>query len=74
MSETGRYAVLFSDAALHDLQAELAERDDITHLYIATDSAEAYAEAVELIGQRRETSMLYRDYLRNFRINMPQSV
>lgn len=74
VSEHGRFAVLFSDAALRDLEAELARRDDITHLYVATDSAEAFAEAVEALGQGRRTSMLYRDYLRNFRINRPQSV
>lgn len=74
VSEHGRYAVLFSDAALRDLETELAGRDDITHLYVATDSEEAYAEAVEALGQGRRTSMLYRDYLRNFRINTPQSV
>lgn len=74
VSEHGRYAVLFSDAALRDLESELAGRDDITHLYVATDSAEAYAEAIEELGHGRRTSMLYRDYLRNFRINTPQSV
>jgi hypothetical protein len=66
--------VLFNDAVLHDLQEELVGRDDISHLYVITDSPDAYAEAVELLGRGRKTSMLYRDYLRNFRINTPQSV
>jgi adenine-specific DNA-methyltransferase len=74
VSESGRYAVLFNDAVLHDLQEELVGRDDISHLYVVTDSPDAYAEAVELLGRGRKTSMLYRDYLRNFRINTPQSV
>lgn len=74
VSEKGGYAVLFTDAAVHDLEEELVGCDDIGHLYVITDSPDAYAEAVELLGHGRKTSMLYRDYLRNFRINTPQSV
>ena len=74
ISEQGGYAVLFTDAALRDLEEDLAARDDITHLYVITDSPDAYAEAVEALGRGRTTSMLYRDYLRNFRINTPQFV
>lgn len=74
VSEGGGYAVLFIVAALHDLEQELAGRADITHLYVITDSPDAFAEVREALGQGRQTSMLYRDYLRNFRINTPQSV
>jgi adenine-specific DNA-methyltransferase len=74
VSERGGYAVLFAHVALRDLEEEIAGRHDITHLYVITDSPDAYAEAVEVLGQSRNTSMLYRDYLRNFRINTPQNV
>jgi adenine-specific DNA-methyltransferase len=76
LAPSGGYAVLFSVAALDDLETELAGRDDITHVYVVTDSPDAYAEAREVlaVGTGRETSMLYRDYLRNFRINTPRNV
>jgi adenine-specific DNA-methyltransferase len=68
------YAVLFDVAALRDLERELAGRDDVQHVFVITESPEAYSEVRELIGQGRETTMLYRDYLRNFRINTPRDV
>lgn len=74
ISTDGGYGVLFNVAALPDIEQELAARDDITHVFVITDSPDAYAEAREVIGQGRETSMLYRDYLRNFRINTPNNV
>ena len=75
VAPAGGYAVLFSVAALGDLSPKLdARRDDITHVYVITDSADAYVEARERIGGQREVSMLYRDYLRNFRINTPRNV
>lgn len=73
VSPGGRYAVLFNVAAVHDLEQELGTRGDITHLYVITDSPDAYAEVREVLSRGRHVSMLYRDYLRNFRINTPQS-
>jgi len=45
----------------------------VTHVFLVTDSQEAYAEMSEYLGLRWRTSMLYRDYLRNFRIE-PQEL
>lgn len=74
VSEDGGYAVLFDDAALHDLEQQLDGREDISHVYVITDSPDAYAEARATIGYGRETAMLYRDYLQSFRINAPRNV
>jgi adenine-specific DNA-methyltransferase len=74
VSPAGGYAVLFNIAALRDLEQDIDSRDDITHVYVIADSPDAYAEARELLGQGRKTSMLYRDYLRNFRINTPATI
>jgi len=74
IQDEGGYAVLFDVAALRDLELELGHRSNISHVYVITDSPDAYAEARALVGQGRETAMLYRDYLRNFRINTPRNV
>lgn len=67
------YAVLFRVTALSDLEMEIVGCDGIGHVYVVTDSPEAFAEAREVIGHGRETHMLYRDYLRNFGINTAHS-
>lgn len=69
----GCYAVLFDITALNEFEEALAARSDISHLFIITDSTEAYAEARDRIGHGRSTTMLYRDYLQNFRVNVPQN-
>jgi adenine-specific DNA-methyltransferase len=61
------YAVLFRDDAFRDFEEALAKHDDISHVFLATDSDEAYAEMRERIGVGHETAMLYRDFLRHFR-------
>ena len=47
---------------------------DITHVWIVTDSEDAFAEMRSALPSRLATSMLYRDYLRNFRINTRQNL
>ncbi len=61
------YAVLFRDAAFREFEEELAEHENISHVFLVTDSEEAYAEMRERVGAGRETVMLYRDFLRHFR-------
>ena len=62
------YAVLFEALALRDFIGELNEHDGIDHLFLVTDSEDAYAEMAEAVGPGYTTHMLYRDYLRSFRI------
>jgi adenine-specific DNA-methyltransferase len=64
----GAYAVLFDDRALREFIATLNEVDGITHLFLVTNSEDAYAEMAEAVGAGYTTHMLYRDYLRSFRI------
>ena len=66
------YAVLFNEDAFRAFKERLAGREDIDHVFLITDSEEAYAEMRALIGQGRRTSMLYRDYLGSFRTNDPR--
>lgn len=64
------FGVLFKASRLRRFLATLAKRPDVTHVWVVTDSEEAYAEACEALPQQvRFTSQLYRDYLRTFRIN-----
>lgn len=65
------YAVLFNEDAFRAFNNEIAAHDGIDHLFLVTDSEEAYAEMRTVLAQGRETSMLYRDYLRAFRVNGP---
>jgi hypothetical protein len=46
----------------------------VTHVWLVTDSEEAYAEMRSALPARLAVSMLYRDYLRNFRINTERNL
>ncbi len=67
--ENSRYAVLFDEGKFRKLKKALEKRLDITHVWIITDSEDAFAEMRSSLSPHLFTSMLYRDYLRNFRIN-----
>ncbi len=61
--------MLFERARLATFLRELAKRPDITHVYLVTDSETAYAQMCSRLPDGLHASMLYRDYLANFRIN-----
>jgi adenine-specific DNA-methyltransferase len=63
------YAVLFREAKFRRFQEALARSPAVTHVWLVTDSEEAYAEMRAALPAGMAVSMLYRDYLRNFRIN-----
>ncbi len=63
------YAVLFRESRFRQFRETLLQRPDITHAWLVTDSEDAYAEMRSALPGRLFVSMLYRDYLRNFRIN-----
>lgn len=69
MPAGGRYAVLFEEGCFRQFEEALAARPDVTHVWLVTDSEEAYSEMSAALPGRLKVSMLYRDYLRNFRIN-----
>jgi adenine-specific DNA-methyltransferase len=69
MPEASHYAVLFEEKSFRKLRKALESRADITHVWIVTDSEDAFAEMRSALPTRILASMLYRDYLRNFRIN-----
>ncbi|MEX2139013.1 MAG: DNA methyltransferase [Pirellulales bacterium] len=68
------YAVLLNERSFRKLRKALEERPDVTHVWIVTDSEDAFAEMKSALSPRLVTSMLYRDYLRTFRINTRQNL
>jgi adenine-specific DNA-methyltransferase len=66
--EAGGYAVLFQELAIRDFVTTLNDTSGIEHVFLITDSEDAFAEMSEAVGPSFETHMLYRDYLRSFRI------
>jgi adenine-specific DNA-methyltransferase len=74
MPADSHYAILFDESAFRKLRRALESRPDVTHVWIVTDSEDAFAEMRSVLPGRISTSMLYRDYLRNFRINTRQNL
>ncbi len=64
------FGVLLRESALRTFLGELERRSDVTHIWIATDSVRAFADMRATISDDYTVAMLYRDYLRNFAINM----
>ena len=73
LPEESNYAVLFQRSAFATFRRALAKRPDITHVFLVTDSEAAYAQMCSRLPATLRTSMLYRDYLGNFRINTPEA-
>jgi len=73
IAEGGAYAVLFDETRLRSFKKALSCSTAVERVFLVTDSEEAYAEMAEALGGRWPTSMLYRDYLRNFQINTEET-
>jgi adenine-specific DNA-methyltransferase len=68
------YAVLFREERFKQFSKALEGRADIAHVWLVTDSEDAFAEMRAALPNRISASMLYRDYLRTFRINTRQNL
>lgn len=67
----GCYGVLFDEGRFKEFLSELSkDLEDITYVFFVTDSDEAYAEMRSQLPAGVSSSMLYRDYLRNFQIGL----
>ena len=65
-----RYAVLFDITRWHELADAIRDREDLSNIFIVTDSQAQYQQVVAELPQTADVSMLYEDYLRNFEINV----
>ena len=68
LPEGNPFAVLVDENRFADFLTALGGREDITHVFLVTDSEEAFQE---MAGQLRvpHVVQIYRDYLENFVIN-----
>lgn len=70
LPDQATYGVLFDEAAASPfVDAVLAAGDRVRHAFIVTDSESAFQAIAKELPAAVETSMLYGDYLRAFRIN-----
>ncbi len=64
------FAVLLQEDYFKEFAAKLLERSDIKHVFLVTDSVEAFHEMLSSVGKGRRCVQLYKSYLDNFKINM----
>jgi len=67
------FAVLIDEHAFSQFKQAIAKRADLTHIFLVTDSIEAYRSMIAQLPDMLKTKMLYKSYLDNFRINIEQS-
>jgi adenine-specific DNA-methyltransferase len=68
ISESCNFAVLLSESKFKKFNEQIKERRDISHVFLVTDSEEAYKEMKSQVHGRRKVLMLYRNYLDNFKL------
>jgi adenine-specific DNA-methyltransferase len=68
------YAVLIEEDAFTEFKRELKRRPDITHIFLVTDSEDAYHEMIADLPGTPQTKMLYKSYLDNFKINTEKNL
>jgi adenine-specific DNA-methyltransferase len=64
------FCVLLREDHFKEFAAKLKERPDISHVFLVTDSVEAFYEMGGHIGKGKRCVQLYKSYLDNFKINM----
>lgn len=73
ISKASSFAVLMKESLFCEFKAEITNHKDLTHVFIVTDSEEAYRDMCMQLPSKFKTKMLYKSYLENFRINIAQS-
>jgi len=64
------FCVLLQEDHFKEFAAKLAERPDITLVFLVTDSVEAFHEMLSQIDKAKRCVQLYKSYLDNFKINL----
>ncbi len=64
------FCVLLREDHFKEFAAKLAEQPEITHVFLITDSVEAFYEMSGRVGKGKRCVQLYKSYLDNFKINM----
>jgi len=68
-SEGSPLAILLQANQWRRFIGHIRERDDLTHVFIVTDSEATYVQIAQELPSSIASSMLYRDYLSSFEIN-----
>ena len=63
------FAVLLVESKFKQFNDRIRDRADITHLFLVTDSEEAFREMKAQVNGKRNVTMLYNGYLDNFKLN-----
>jgi len=72
--ENSPFAVLIKEEHFAEFKRKLNQRSDITHVFLVTDSEEAFREMIAKLPSSLKTKMLYKSYLENFRINTGENL
>jgi len=72
LPEDSTYGVLTRESRFRAFRAALEQRPDVSHVWLVTDSEQAYAEMCAALPPDKRVAMLYRDYLRHFRVRVGQ--
>jgi adenine-specific DNA-methyltransferase len=63
------FAVLIEETKFRDFQKELRDREDVTTIFLVTDSDDNFSSMRRDLGRQYRCVQLYKSYLENFRIN-----
>jgi adenine-specific DNA-methyltransferase len=63
------FAVVHKEELFQDVRAELNGCSEIGHVFLVTDSEDAFKEMRTMLRKGSQSYMLYSSYLRNFGIN-----
>lgn len=63
------FAVLIKEKEFRAFRGKLAERKDIRHVFLITDSEENFATMRNALGRKLSCVQLYKSYLETFRLN-----
>ncbi len=67
------YAVLVDEAHFTEFREKIRSRNDMTHVFLVTDSEDAFQEMAAYFPTSVRVVMLFSDYLDNFKINIESS-
>jgi adenine-specific DNA-methyltransferase len=66
------FAVLLKEDEFAGFTKALAERPDVTHAFLVTDSTDHFHRMSRTMGKKRRCIQLYRSYIDTFRINLTE--
>lgn len=64
------FAVLIKEQHFAAFRKKLKDRDDITHVFVVTDSDENFHMMTRSLNSKFQTVQLYKSYLENFQLNL----